>query len=57
VISSELPELLILCDRIMVMCQGRKTGEMLHSEATEEGLMHLCAGIAPSGSGAPEVVR
>ena len=57
VISSELPELLILCDRIMVMCQGRKTGEMLHSEATEEGLMHLCAGLAPSGSGAPEVAR
>ncbi len=45
VISSELPELLILCDRIMVMCQGRKTGELLHEEATEEKLMHLCAGI------------
>ncbi|MGD0728427.1 MAG: sugar ABC transporter ATP-binding protein [Spirochaetia bacterium] len=44
-ISSELPELLILCDRIMVMCQGRKTGELLHGDATEEKLMHLCAGI------------
>lgn len=45
VISSELPELLVLCDRIMVMWQGRKTGELLHDDATEEKLMHLCAGI------------
>jgi ABC-type sugar transport system ATPase subunit len=54
VISSELPELLILCDRIVVMCQGRKTGELLHGEATEEGLMHLCAGIAITGNNALE---
>jgi len=46
VISSELPELLILSDRIMVMSQGRKTGELSHEDATEEKLMHLCAGIA-----------
>jgi ribose transport system ATP-binding protein len=44
-ISSELPELLILSDRIMVMSQGRKTGELSNAEATEEKLMHLCAGI------------
>ena len=45
VISSELPEVLTLCDRIMVMCQGRKTGELHHEEATEEKLMHLLAGL------------
>ncbi len=50
-ISSELPELLILCDRIMVMAQGRKTGELSHAEATEEKLMHLCAGLVPAASG------
>jgi hypothetical protein len=36
------------------MCQGRKTGELLHGEATEEGLMHLCAGIAITGNNALE---
>lgn len=45
VISSELPEILTLCDRIMVMWQGRKTGELTHLEANEEKLMKLCAGL------------
>lgn len=51
VISSELPEILILCDRIMVMSQGRKMGELSHAEATEDKLMHLCAGLALAAAG------
>jgi putative multiple sugar transport system ATP-binding protein len=39
VISSELPELLGICDRIYAMSQGRITGEMDRAEATQEGLM------------------
>jgi putative multiple sugar transport system ATP-binding protein len=39
VISSELPELLGICDRIYAMSQGCVTGEMPSSEATQEGLM------------------
>jgi putative multiple sugar transport system ATP-binding protein len=39
VISSELPELLGICDRIYAMSQGRITGEMPRAEATQEGLM------------------
>ncbi len=39
VVSSELPELLGIADRVMVLCEGRKTGEFSRAEATEERLM------------------
>jgi ribose transport system ATP-binding protein len=38
-ISSELPEILRMSDRIMVMCEGRVTGELDISEATQEKIM------------------
>jgi len=38
-ISSELPELLGMCDRIYVMSEGRITGEVERAEATQERLM------------------
>ncbi len=38
--SSELPELLTVSDRIMVLCEGRKTAELTRAEATEESIMH-----------------
>lgn len=37
--SSELPELLTVCDRILVLCEGRLTAELPRSEATEESIM------------------
>lgn len=40
VISSELPELLGICDRIYALSQGRITGEVARDEATQERLMH-----------------
>ena len=40
-ISSELPEVLRMSDRIVVMCEGRKTGELDISEATQENIMQL----------------
>jgi ABC-type sugar transport system ATPase subunit len=40
-ISSELPELLSLSDRIIVMRQGRIAGEMDIAEADQERIMHL----------------
>jgi ABC-type sugar transport system ATPase subunit len=43
-ISSELPEILGMSDRILVMCQGRIVGAFNRSEATEEKIMHLCIG-------------
>ncbi|WP_073327871.1 multiple monosaccharide ABC transporter ATP-binding protein [Actinomyces glycerinitolerans] len=41
VISSELPELLGICDRIYTMSQGRITGQLPRAEATQENLMKL----------------
>jgi ribose transport system ATP-binding protein len=41
VISSELPEVLLLSHRVLVMCEGRITGEVHGSEATQENLMAL----------------
>ena len=40
-ISSELPEILRMSDRILVMCEGRKTGELDIAEATQEKIMQL----------------
>lgn len=38
-ISSELPEILRMSHRILVMCEGRLTGELSSSEATQEKIM------------------
>jgi ribose transport system ATP-binding protein len=40
-ISSELPEILRMSDRVIVMCEGRITGELTAREATQERIMHL----------------
>ncbi|MEV6038030.1 multiple monosaccharide ABC transporter ATP-binding protein [Nonomuraea sp. NPDC052116] len=41
VISSELPELIGLCDRVYTLSEGRITGEVPRQEATQEHLMYL----------------
>ncbi len=38
-ISSEMTEILRMSDRIIVMCEGRKTGEISIEEATQESIM------------------
>jgi D-xylose transport system ATP-binding protein len=38
-VSSELPEVLGLSDRVLVMCGGRVTGEFSRDEATQEQIM------------------
>ena len=43
-ISSELPEVIGMCDRILVMHEGRIAGEISHSEATQEKVMHYATG-------------
>ncbi|KIF07117.1 ABC transporter ATP-binding protein [Streptomyces sp. RSD-27] len=48
VISSELPELLGLCDRIYTMAAGRITGEVNRADATQESLMRLMTMSAAS---------
>jgi len=41
VISSELPEVLALSDRIVMMREGHVTGEIARADATQEKLMTL----------------
>ncbi len=48
-VSSELPELLLLADRILVMAQGRKTGELARAAASEEAIMDLAAPLKAAG--------
>ena len=40
-ISSEMEELIGVCDRILVMCQGELTGELARSEFSQEKLLTL----------------
>ena len=42
VISSELPEVLGISDRILVLYEGRLTGELSAEEATQEKIMGMC---------------
>ena len=43
-ISSELPEVIGMCDRILVMHEGRIVAEIPHAEATQEKVMHYATG-------------
>ncbi len=55
VVTSEMPELLLLSDRVLVMCEGRQTGILSGDAATQEAIMRLAApgmseriaGVAP----------
>ena len=38
-ISSEMPEILGMCDRIYIMNEGKMAGELDAKEATQEGIM------------------
>lgn len=44
-ISSEMTEILRMSDRIIIMCEGRKTGELDIAEATQENIMHMATQI------------
>jgi ABC-type sugar transport system ATPase subunit len=41
-ISSEMPEIIGMSDRVIVLCQGRVTGEFTRAEMTQENIM-TCA--------------
>lgn len=45
VISSELPEIIGLCDRALVIRDGRLAGELDSNEMTEEALLRLASGL------------
>jgi len=43
-ISSDLPEILGMCDRVLVMCEGQLTANIPRSEATQEKIMKAATG-------------
>jgi len=45
-ISSELPEVLNLCTRVIVLREGKIAGELPRAAATQDALMRLMAGVA-----------
>ncbi|WP_067605070.1 sugar ABC transporter ATP-binding protein [Nocardiopsis listeri] len=49
-ISSDLPEVLGMSDRILVMAQGRITGELSAQEATQDAVMSLAVAAGPRSS-------
>jgi ABC-type sugar transport system ATPase subunit len=51
VISSELPEVISLSDRIVVLRSGRMAGELPRRDATEDSVLRLMAGIGDPASG------
>ena len=40
-VSSEMPEVMGIADRIVVMCDGRITGELVAEEATQNSILTL----------------
>jgi ABC-type sugar transport system ATPase subunit len=48
VISSELPEVISLSERIVVLREGRVAGELSRREATEDSVLRLMAGLGAS---------
>ena len=51
-ISSELPEVLALADRVLVMREGRLVAEFDRKTATEEAIMAAAVGASPAGTAA-----
>jgi rhamnose transport system ATP-binding protein len=48
-ISSELPELLGMCDRMIVLREGRVAGQFSHDEATQEKVIRVATDVAIVG--------
>ena len=57
VISSELPELMGIADRILVMCEGRITGILSHDEANQEKILDLATKFSSPGSKQSQKVK
>jgi ribose transport system ATP-binding protein len=49
--SSELPELLTVADRILVLCEGRLTANLTRAEASEEAIMHAATQFLDRAAG------
>jgi ABC-type sugar transport system ATPase subunit/ribose/xylose/arabinose/galactoside ABC-type transport system permease subunit len=54
-ISSELPELLGMCDRIIVLREGRVTAELAGNQTSQEEVMHAATDSAAVAAGRPSL--
>lgn len=50
-ISSELPEIIRLCDRVVVMCDGRVTGEVTGDDINQQRIMEFATARENNGRG------
>jgi ribose transport system ATP-binding protein len=48
-ISSELPEIIRMCDRVIVMCEGRVTGEVTGDEINQQRIMQYATAREENG--------
>ncbi|MDO4343942.1 MAG: sugar ABC transporter ATP-binding protein [Eubacteriales bacterium] len=44
-VSSEMPEIIGMCDRVLVMCEGKLQAEFMREELTQEKIMRASSGI------------
>ena len=47
-VSSDLPEVISMSDRVLVMCEGEITGEFTKTEVSQEKVMACATGITKS---------
>ena len=50
VISSELPEVLRLANRVLVLREGRLVAELTHAQATEQAIVAAATGLAETAA-------
>jgi ribose transport system ATP-binding protein len=59
--SSDMPELLALCDRIVVMCEGRVSGEVAREDAKQEAILDYATRFkvktSPKGQAVPDATK
>lgn len=55
VVSSYMPELLGICDRVIVVREGSIAGELAAREATEEDVLRLASPAGSDGEGGTRV--
>ncbi len=54
--SSELPEILAMCDRVLVLCEGELTATLARAEATQERIMEAATALYQVTPSQPAIV-
>ena len=54
-ISSELPEVLGMADRVLVLHEGRMTAQLSRAEANEDSVMRAASGLVPAAAAAIKI--